>query len=312
VCTVENDQKKVRAIVNEIHGLTHDGKPGPGVPAVFGMNFQAVSVGEKLEKDNSDGSCIDDTGTLNGQPGGYTDGADAPSAVLNYGLQHTDEALGAMIAALKDQGIYDSTLFIVTAKHGQSPINPLKTNKPGHFADLVAALPDGGTNPAAIAIVNANACATGPCGFVNDDDIALIWLADQTMGQKVTDYLNTNAAALFIDEVMGGRELELKFNNPLKDSRTPDVLVQPQYGTIYTTSTKKNAEHGGFSFGDTNVGLIVSNPSLQARVLKSPVATSQVAPTILRVLGIDPDNLKSVRVEKTRVLPGLGLPGSDD
>jgi predicted AlkP superfamily pyrophosphatase or phosphodiesterase len=312
VCTVENDQKKVKAILNEINGLTHDGKPGPGVPAVFGMNFQAVSVGEKLEKDNSDGSCTDDTGTLNGQPGGYTDGAGTPTAVLNYGLQKTDEALGAMIQALKDQGIYDSTLFIVTAKHGQSPINPVKTNKPGHFADLVAALPDGGTNPAAIAIVNAGACATGPCGFVNDDDIALIWLADQTMGKAVTDYLNTNAAALFIDEVMGGRELELKFNNPLKDSRTPDVLVQPQYGTIYTTSTKKNAEHGGFSFGDTNVGLIVSNPALQARVLKSPVATSQVAPTILRVLGIDPDNLKSVRVEKTRVLPGLGLPGSDE
>ena len=67
-----------------------------------------------------------------------------------------------MIQALKQQGIYNSTLFIVTAKHGQSPINPVKVNKPGHFADLVAALPDAKTNPAALAIASANNCSTGP------------------------------------------------------------------------------------------------------------------------------------------------------
>src|SRR2546422_4251193 len=99
VCTVENDRKKVKAILNEIHGFTHDGKPGPGVPAVFGMNFQAVSVGEKLATDNKDGSCVDDTGSLNGQPGGYLDDAGRPTAVLAYGLGKTDEALGAMIQA---------------------------------------------------------------------------------------------------------------------------------------------------------------------------------------------------------------------
>jgi hypothetical protein len=303
VCTVQNDHLKVQAIINEIHGLKHDGQPGSGVPEVFGMNFQAVSVGQKLAIDNFDSSCVSDTGSLNGQPGGYKDGSGTPTAVLAYGLDQTDAALASMIQALKDQQIYDSTLFIVTAKHGQSPINPLKTNKPGHFADLVAALPDGGTNPAAKAIVSAGACATGACGFVNDDDIALIWLQDQSMGQQVTDYLNANAVPLFIDEVLGGTDLQLKFSNPLKDTRTPDVIVQPQYGTIYTGSTAKNAEHGGFSFGDTNVGLIVSNPGLRARVVKSPVATSQVAATVLSALGIDPANLKSVRLENTKTLP---------
>ncbi len=307
VCTVKNDQLKVQAILNEIHGLKHDGTPGPGVPAVFGMNFQAVSVGQKLAKDNSDGSCTNDTGLLNGQAGGYLDGAGTPSAVLRYGLEKTDQALASMIKALKDQGIYESTLFIVSAKHGQSPINPLTVNKPGHLADLVAALPDGATNPAAIAINNAgNNCPTGPCGAISDDDVALIWLQGQLVtGAQVATYLNKNANALFIEEVMGGAELKLKFNDPAHDSRTPDVIVQPVYGTIYTTSKKKNAEHGGFSYGDTNVGLIVSNPSLSAAVLKTPVATSQVAPSILKALGLDPSALKSVQVEKTEELPGL-------
>jgi arylsulfatase A-like enzyme len=210
-----------------------------------------------------------------------------------------------MIQALKSQDIYESTLFIVTAKHGQSPINPVKVNKPGHFADLVAALPDSTTNAGGIAIAAAAACTTGSCGFVQDDDVALIWLKDQSQTPAAAAYLNANAGTLFIDEVLSGAELKLRFNDPATDSRTPDIIVQPVYGTIYTASTKKNAEHGGFSFGDTNVGLIVSNPELHARVLKTPVSTAQVAPTILRALGIDPDALRSVRVERTEVLPGF-------
>jgi len=277
------------------------------------MNFQAVSVGQKLVKDNKDGSCIQDVDPkLNGQPGGYKDGSGTPTDVLAYGLQKTDEAIRTMINALKGQQIYDSTLFIVSAKHGQSPINPVKVNKPGHFADLVAALPDAGTNPAALTLANAAACGTGPCGFVMDDDVALIWLPDQSQAPAVAGYLNANAGALFIDEVMAGDELKLKFNNPEFDSRTPDIIVQPIYGTIYTGSSKKNAEHGGFSFGDTNVALIVSNPVLHSRTVKSPVATSQVAASILRALGIDPNELQSVRQEGTEVLPLLFSDGHAD
>jgi Type I phosphodiesterase / nucleotide pyrophosphatase len=311
VCTVNNDSLKVQGILNEIHGLKHDGTPGPGVPTVFGMNFQAVSVGQKLAKDNSDGSCVADT-TFSGKPGGYKDGAGTPTDVLAFALQKTDDALGSMIKALKGQHIYESTLFIVSAKHGQSPINPVKTNKPGHFADLVAALPDAGTNPAALTLANAAACSTGACGFVQDDDIALIWLPDQSQTAAVAAYLNANANALFIDEVLAGDEIKLKFNNPETDSRTPDILVQPIYGTIYTGSSKKNAEHGGFSFGDTNVGLIVSNPDLHARTVKTPVATSQVAASILKALGIDPSELQAVRHEGTEVLPLLFSDGDGD
>jgi hypothetical protein len=310
VCTVQNDDLKVQAILNEIHGRTHDGKPGAGIPAVFGMNFQAVSVCQKLEADNKVshppvGQCpIDVDPSISGQPGGYTDGLGTPTAVLSYGLKKTDESLGKMIKALKEAGIYDSTLFIVTAKHGQSPINPVKSNKPGHFADLVFGLDN--NNPIGILINNAgNNCTSGPCGFVQDDDIALVWLPahEQGLTKAVADYFNAHAKELFIDDVLSGRELKLKFNSPLNDSRTPDIIVQPIYGTIYTTSTAKNAEHGGFSFADTNVGLIVSNPEFDRRVVKTPVATSQVAATILKALGIDPQELDAVRKEGTAVLP---------
>jgi hypothetical protein len=178
-------------------------------------------------------------------------------------------------------------------------------NKPGHFADLVAALPDAGSSSAAAAIASAAACPSGPCGFLIDDDVVLIWLADQSKTAEVAAYLNANANALSIEEVLAGAELKLRFNNPLRDSRTPDIIVQPVYGTIYTTSKKKNAEHGGLSFGDTNVGLIVSNPGLDARTVKTPVVTSQVAVTLLEALGIESAQLDAVRKEHTSVLPAI-------
>jgi hypothetical protein len=316
ICTAQNDRKKVNGILNEIQGKTHNGLPVGVVPSVFGMNFQAVSVGQKLAHETTDPSCIlshadkNAAAKLAGLPGGYLDGSGTPTDVLAYGLAKTDLALGDMIKTLKARGIYDSTLIIVSSKHGQSPINPVKVNKPGHFADLVAALPDATTNPGGIAIANANACSTGPCGFVQDDDIALIWLQDQGQTQAATDYLNTNSKALFIQYVLAGDSLKLKYNDPLHDNRTPDLIIQPEYGTIYTGSGKKNAEHGGLSVHDTNVGLIVSNPSLDPKTIKTPVATSQIAPTILKTLGIDLNALQSVAKEHTPVLPGLNLSSS--
>jgi hypothetical protein len=308
VCTVQNDALKVKAIVNEIQGMNHEGTKHVGVPTVFGLNFQAVSVGQKLLVDNLGGGCAADTDpAINGQRGGYVNALGVPSAVLAYGLKKTDDALWQFINALKKAGIYDTTLIIVTSKHGQSPINLEKLVKPAHFADLVCIVSNCSTSEGAKIITDAgNNCPEGPCGWVQDDDIGLIWLPDQSKTKLVADYLDQNAKALYIDEVMAGEELKLKFLDPLKDSRTPDIIVQPVYGTIYTKPTSnKVAEHGGFSFGDTNVGLIVSNGSLDPQVVKTPVLTSQVAATILQALGIDPGELESVRKEGIPVLPFL-------
>jgi len=48
ICTHENDRLKTLGIIGWIHGLAHDGTPLKGVPAVFGSDYQAVSVGQKV------------------------------------------------------------------------------------------------------------------------------------------------------------------------------------------------------------------------------------------------------------------------
>jgi len=79
----------------------------------------------------------------------------------------------------------------------------------------------------------------------------------------------------------------------------------PNVGVVYTGNLKKQSEHGGFAWDDTNVMLLVSNPDLQHKTIHSFVETAQVAPTILQLLGLDPGALDAVRAEGTSVLPGL-------
>jgi hypothetical protein len=86
----------------------------------------------------------------------------------------------------------------------------------------------------------------------------------------------------------------------VEDLYTPEIT---NVGGFDATASVVCTVESGLSFADTNVGLILSNPALQSRVVKTPVTTSQVAPTILKALAIDPNELKSVRKEGTPVLP---------
>src|ERR1700722_12222712 len=106
------DTLKVDAILNEIDGKTHLGNKRAEVPTIFGMNFQAVSVGQKLIEQS------------NGVTGGYLDAAGTPSAALLGEFKFVDASIAAFVHELKARGLYDSTLIVITAKHGQSPIDP--------------------------------------------------------------------------------------------------------------------------------------------------------------------------------------------
>ncbi|MDE3158159.1 MAG: nucleotide pyrophosphatase, partial [Acidobacteriota bacterium] len=91
------------------------------------------------------------------------------------------------------------------------------------------------------------------------------------------------------------------------DPRTPDIIVQPNPGVVYTGSHKKHSEHGGFAQDDTHVMILVSNPGWEAQTVTSLVETTQVAATILQALGLDPGSLDAVQKEGTPVLPEFGF-----
>jgi len=279
------DQFKVQAVLNWINGRTHDGSASAPVPALFGMNFQAVSVGEKLVEKSL------------GLTGGYTDALGTPSASLLAEIQYVDGAIGQMVAELKKQGLLDSTLIIVSAKHGQSPIDP----------NRVLRIPaDDASDQPPSQILSPSGVGPGlPVAQADEDDVSLLWLTDQSQTASSVATLSANESLFGQGEIFSGPSLTLQFNDPLVDSRTPDIIVAPNVGVVYTGGKAKVSEHGGFANDDRNVLLIVSNPHYKHAVFNDQVETRQIAPTIVKALGLNPDSLSAVRAEHTETLPGL-------
>jgi hypothetical protein len=269
-----NDDLKVAALLNEIAGKDHGGDKTVGVPVLFGMNFQAVSVTQKQAG------------------GGYRDGQGNPSEALGEAIAHTDQSIGKLVAALRAHHLDGSTLIIVSAKHGQTPIDPTKR--------LIV---DKNIIPNLIGGVAKDLGAQ-----VTQDAVSLIWLADQSQADKAVAVLAANQGPAAITRILGPEQVALLFADPRHDNRAPDIIVVPNEGVIYTKpGASKIAEHGGFSPDETGVMMLVSAPGLKPAQSRAPVTTTQVAPTILTALGLDPKALKAVREEHTSALPGLGF-----
>lgn len=269
------DDLKVAAILNEINGKDHSGMREVGVPAIFGMNFQAISVAQKTAG------------------GGYLDGSGRPSASLEDALVHTDQSIGKIMARLQERNLLDSTLVIITAKHGDSPIDPAKLRQ----ADLEVI-------PRTVNAVHEGLLA----GLEQDGSVALLWLSNQERTAEVVHALRKIQEEAGIQEIYSGESLKLLFNDPKSDPRVPDIIIQPTPGQIYVDAGSTFiAEHGGNANTDRNVPLLVAHPKLSRLEIKFPVQTSQIAPSILKALGLNPDDLDAVRIEKTPDLPGLDL-----
>lgn len=189
---------------------------------------------------------------------------------------------------MRARGLLSSTLVVISAKHGQSPIDPRAKR-----------IVDKAIIPALV-----NGVQPGLLVHATQDDVALLWLRDPGKTDAVVQALRGSAAAN-IDHILAGAELASFFQVQAGDPRAPDVVVQPVTGVIYTKVTAtKIAEHGGLSADDTSVAILLSMPGIGPNFITTPVRNQQIAPTILAALGLDPRALQAVRMEHTDTLPG--------
>jgi hypothetical protein len=274
------DSLKVQAVLNWIDGYNSTGTTKlAGAPAIFGMNFQSVSVGQKLAKA---GDADYKTPSLTG---GYLDSNATPGTALTVQLQFVDAALGKFRKELVKQGLDSSTLIIVSAKHGQSPID---------VKDRVAisdspfqGVPGYGTH-----------------GFEICDDEGLVWLEpdlEKANYKAAEAYLKAHAAELHISQLLDRTTLTSLYEDPFHNSRVPDFIAVTDHGVICTGGSKL-AEHGGFSDDDRNVALLLSAPGIKPQIVETLSTTTQIAPTILSALGLDPTQLQGVQKEGTTSL----------
>lgn len=301
--TQEYDSTKVAAVLNEIDGKDHSGTRTVGVPAVFGMNFQTVSTAEKLP-------------TSDGLKGGYNpDGT--PGPLLSNALDYIDTQVGKLQSELAAQHLTNDTTIILSAKHGQSPID----------SSALRRVDDG----AIIDAINAAWAAGHPQNtqlvvFSVDDDGMLLWLSDRSApalafvkgyllshsapANLVTDpkgVYSATVASSGLTSVATGADADKLVDAPIGDTHAPDLIGIAQHGVVYTGGVKKIAEHGGAAADDRDVPLVVAGAGVNHGVsVATAVQTTQIAPTILTLLGINPNELQGVKADHTAALPGFG------
>ncbi|MGW4568300.1 alkaline phosphatase family protein [Streptomyces sp. NPDC004561] len=294
--TEQYDGYKVQAVLNEIDGFDHSRTHKVGTPAVFGMNFQSVSTAQKLP-------------TSDGLTGGYQ-AKGVPGPLLAKNLAFVDKEVGAFLTELRKRHLDGTTTVILSAKHGQSPTDPKALTRidDGPLLD--------GLNAAWKA---AHPGAGDLVAHAVDDDAMLIWLTDRS--KAATDFAKAYLLAQSgkgngidggvkpytasgLKKLYAGAAAAQYFHVRPGDSRVPDLFGISQYGVVYTGGKGKIAEHGGAHADDLDVPLVVTGAATPhgARV-DGTVETTQIAPTILRLLGLNPQALDAVRIEHTRALP---------
>ena len=186
---------------------------------------------------------------------------------------------------LQAQGIDGATLIIVSAKHGQSPIDPkariTQSDKPFQKTP-----------------------GYGDTGFEICDDAGLIWLQPDLQKDSYAAakaYLQANAATLHIQQLLDRTSLIPLYGDPFYNSRVPDFVAVTDHGVICTGGSKLS-EHGGFSTEDRNVALLLSAPKIKPTIVETLAYTTQIAPTILSALDLNPKSLKATRTEGTHPL----------
>jgi hypothetical protein len=315
VNTQTYDGLKVTAVLNWLAGHDHAGKGKLPVPAILGLNFQSVSTAQKLNL-SSYLNVATMTVSSNGLGGYASDasGKTTPGPVLQGALAFVDEQIGRLVQASD----LNDTVFIVTAKHGQSP---------QQRADLTI-INDGDM----IAALNAAwAAQTGSAAqplvaHAMDDDGVLLWLTDrsakatgfakdfllQYAGTGIgSDALGNKISKTFtsagLTQIYAGREAAEFVGVAVGDDRVPDLIGIARHGSVYGGSKlSKIAEHGGNAAQDRHVGLVVFGAGIRHAVVDDAVETTQVAPTVLRLLDLPAHELQAAREEHTHALPLVG------
>lgn len=312
------DDVKVQSLINKIEGFSADGSRLSAVPTVLGINFSALQVAQRLPVANA----------------GYLNAGGDPGVLVEAALQHIDTSIGQILAALQTEHLIEQTLIVLTAKHGQAPVDRTKVrtehdpvnpvDNPRTLVQMVD--PSVGVETSFVNPNDNRKPVTG--GHVQTRDSALVWLQDQNnvnvsdVTQLLSDPLIRSAmgasvrpsGSIFSSNIVSGSELALAFgdpqsSDPLAAARAPNMFVQPESGVLYTTiagEPRKLADSGGGTQDDINVPLLISNSAIVQHVsIYQPVSTKQVAPTILKALKLDVNELTAAVSEGTNPLPGI-------
>ncbi|MDQ2834522.1 MAG: alkaline phosphatase family protein [Acidobacteriota bacterium] len=264
------DQARTDAVIHWIAGRDSTGKSRMPVPRLFGMTLTGLDSAQRASL--------------------LSKREHSREASVESALEEVDGELGRVVAELTRDGLNDSTWIIVTAKHGCAP-----TDVPA--SRLI--------DPARIEAV-ATVAARGSLAHITTNSVAMVWLQHPAFTSAVLQAYRAKKTELGIGQIYTGERLALVMNTAAQDSRMPDLILEPRAGVIWSATDALHPRiHGGFSDDLTHVALLVSGRQLTGRIDKTPVPTTQIAPLVLRILGMEKRDLVALHQEHTPALPGI-------
>lgn len=210
---------------------------------------------------------------------GHPYGGPATPSVFRQVAVGLDNNIGRIVDAYKSAGIYDQTLFVVTADHGMVPNDRAV---------------DGAITKAAIA------AAGGQYLFHTGGTAAYIYLKNPTSSPNVakkmatipgvvTAYYRTSLTGDY-QRVPGSLDSTLDaayryMIDTFVGDTSPDVIAPFHENTIGTKASTAHGDHGGTNWGAQHIPLVLSGPGVRpGAVSHHPARLVDVAPTILRLM----------------------------
>jgi predicted AlkP superfamily pyrophosphatase or phosphodiesterase len=226
-------------------------------------------------------------------PLGHIDGGIIDKSAVIADMKNFDADLGRIEAAYRAEGILDQTLFVITADHGMMPIARFV---PASVLDN--AVSQSGTTALDVAANSAE----------------YVWLADptkaQTVAQNIVNAKDAGIQSAYYLTSSGGQPQYVAANrSQLTDSEEaanqylltsllnghqPTVVVVGNEGASFSDpKTNWKADHGGPSWESEHVPLILAGPGIKAgQVISTPAQLDDVAPTVLKDMGVQPTGMQ--------------------
>ncbi|HEX8919315.1 MAG TPA: alkaline phosphatase family protein, partial [Chloroflexota bacterium] len=207
-----------------------------------------------------------------------------------------DRSLGRLIDAYKAAGIYDKTLFVITADHGMIQSKNRVLDRVGVVDQIKSTL-----GKESIILTNGGGSA-GPT-------MTSIWLKNPAnnarMAKAIFDKRYDNVSAVFyMNRSSGGHTYEMagveqgsadlvKTYQYLLSTDAgpngPDIAILLRENARNSGMPQMPGRHGGADWGSQHITLILSGPGVKTGASNAPARLVDIAPTIERFMGMPPE-----------------------
>ncbi len=207
-----------------------------------------------------------------------------------------DKDFARLIAAYKKAGIYNQTLFVITADHGMIQSKHRVIDRDAVIKDIRAQLGQK-------SIILTNGGGTG------GPTMTSIWLKKQANNERAAKMLFAkhfdNVSAIYYLTKTDGQyayeqagceqcspELQATYRYLLSTEAGPtgeDIAILLREGARNSGLPAMLGRHGGADWGSQHITLILSGPGVKAGMSQAPARLADIAPTVERFMGISPD-----------------------